>query len=140
MGNLSGKNVLVTGASSGFGRAIALAFAKAGAHVALVGRNQERLQAIITGAPKDSQLGALYASYMDEARLEQLDAAPLMADLARVDAIKSKTEFAKEMANSFSDFGATLFHALGVPPETRLGADGFTRPASAGQPVPDLFG
>ena len=38
------------------------------------------------------------------------------------------------------DFGATLFHALGVPAETRLGADGFTRPVSAGQPVLDLFG
>jgi hypothetical protein len=38
------------------------------------------------------------------------------------------------------DFGATLFHALGVPPETRLGADGFTRPASAGRPVLALFG
>ncbi len=37
------------------------------------------------------------------------------------------------------DFGATLFTALGVPPETRLGADGFTRPASAGKPVLDLF-
>jgi hypothetical protein len=36
-------------------------------------------------------------------------------------------------------FGATLFHALGVPPETRLGADGFTRPASTGQPVMELF-
>lgn len=38
------------------------------------------------------------------------------------------------------DFGATLFHALGVPPETRLGADGFTRPASAGEPRMELFG
>jgi uncharacterized protein (DUF1501 family) len=38
------------------------------------------------------------------------------------------------------DFGATLFHALGVPPDTRLGADGFTRPASAGKPVLSLFG
>jgi hypothetical protein len=37
-------------------------------------------------------------------------------------------------------FGATLFHALGVPPETRLGADGFTRPASEGRPVAALFG
>ncbi len=36
-------------------------------------------------------------------------------------------------------FGATLFHALGVPPETRLGADGFTRPASSGQPLVELF-
>jgi hypothetical protein len=38
------------------------------------------------------------------------------------------------------NFGATLFHALGVPPETRLGADGFTHPASAGQPIVGLFG
>jgi hypothetical protein len=37
------------------------------------------------------------------------------------------------------NFGATLFHALGVPPETRLGADGFTRPASEGQPIKALF-
>jgi hypothetical protein len=37
------------------------------------------------------------------------------------------------------DFGATLFHALGVPPETRLGADGFTHPASTGKPILGLF-
>jgi uncharacterized protein (DUF1501 family) len=37
-------------------------------------------------------------------------------------------------------FGATLFHALGVPPGTRLGADGFTRPASGGEPILELFG
>lgn len=37
------------------------------------------------------------------------------------------------------DFGATLFHALGVEPDTRLGADGFTHPVSAGRPVLDLF-
>jgi hypothetical protein len=36
-------------------------------------------------------------------------------------------------------FGATLFHALGIPPETRLSPDGFTRPASLGQPVLSLF-
>jgi uncharacterized protein (DUF1501 family) len=37
------------------------------------------------------------------------------------------------------DFGATLFHALGVPPETRLSPDGFTRPASTGRPIVELF-
>jgi uncharacterized protein (DUF1501 family) len=37
-------------------------------------------------------------------------------------------------------FGATLFHALGIPPDTRLAADGFTRPASAGEPLRELFG
>jgi len=37
------------------------------------------------------------------------------------------------------DFGATLFHALGVPPETRLSPDGFTLPVSEGKPVLELF-
>jgi uncharacterized protein (DUF1501 family) len=38
------------------------------------------------------------------------------------------------------DFGATIYHALGVAPETRLAADGFTRPASTGRPILDIFG
>jgi uncharacterized protein (DUF1501 family) len=38
------------------------------------------------------------------------------------------------------DFAATVLHALGVAPDTRLGADGFTRPASVGRPILDLFG
>ncbi len=37
-------------------------------------------------------------------------------------------------------FGATLFHALGVPPETRFGPDGFSERVSAGEPVMQLFG
>ena len=46
MSNLSGQNVLVTGASSGFGEAIALQFAQVGAHVALVARREEKLRAL----------------------------------------------------------------------------------------------
>ena len=46
MNTLSGKNVLVTGASSGFGEAIALQFSQAGAHVALVARREEMLRAL----------------------------------------------------------------------------------------------
>jgi hypothetical protein len=38
------------------------------------------------------------------------------------------------------DMGATIFHSLGIPPETRLGRDGFTRPINTGQPLLDLFG
>lgn len=43
---LKGKTALVTGASSGIGRAMALALAAAGAQVALVGRSRERLQEV----------------------------------------------------------------------------------------------
>jgi hypothetical protein len=38
------------------------------------------------------------------------------------------------------DFAATILHALGVPPETRLSPDGFTRAASPRQPILELFG
>ena len=44
--DLSGKTVLVTGASSGIGRALALALAEEGARLALVGRSEERLRAV----------------------------------------------------------------------------------------------
>lgn len=44
--DLSGKVVLVTGASSGIGRALAIAAGAAGAQVALVGRSKERLNEV----------------------------------------------------------------------------------------------
>ncbi len=48
--------------------------------------------------------------------------------------------YVKDNPVSPEDFGATLFHALDVAPETKLGSDGFTRAVSAGKPVLDLFG
>lgn len=44
--DLSGKNVIVTGASSGMGAAAATLLAGAGANVALVGRDEARLNAV----------------------------------------------------------------------------------------------
>jgi len=44
--NLKGRNALVTGASKGLGRAMALALAKNGARVALVSRDREKLESV----------------------------------------------------------------------------------------------
>ena len=45
--SLSGKTILITGASSGIGRAIAISCSQQGAKVVLNGRNQQRLQATL---------------------------------------------------------------------------------------------
>lgn len=46
--------------------------------------------------------------------------------------------YVRDRPVSPENFGATLFHLLGVPPETRLSPDGFTRPASTGQAIAEL--
>jgi hypothetical protein len=48
--------------------------------------------------------------------------------------------YVKDNPVSPENFAATLFQALGIPPETRLSPDGATQPASSGQPVRELFG
>jgi NAD(P)-dependent dehydrogenase (short-subunit alcohol dehydrogenase family) len=49
--SLSGKRILVTGASSGIGRAVAMAVAGMGAAVVVTGRNQERLDDLLVALP-----------------------------------------------------------------------------------------
>ena len=48
MGILEGKTAIITGASSGFGKGTALAFAKAGCDLILTGFNSDKLQAAAT--------------------------------------------------------------------------------------------
>jgi putative endopeptidase len=102
----------------------------------LADRNQEQLRAIVMSAPKDSQLGAFYASYMDEPRLEQLDDAPLKPDLARVDAIKSKAEFTRFMADTMHDFGSTVY-GLGLLPDPANPKVNIAYVGSGGMGMPD---
>lgn len=78
-------------------------------------RTQEQLRSIVVAAPAESQLGAFYRSYMDEARLEELGDAPLRHDLARIDAISNRAEFTRYMASTPASFGSTLFAILPLP-------------------------
>ncbi len=47
MNDFTGKTVLVTGGTSGIGRACAMRFAKEGANVIIAGRSKEKGQAIV---------------------------------------------------------------------------------------------
>jgi NAD(P)-dependent dehydrogenase (short-subunit alcohol dehydrogenase family) len=63
---MQGKIILITGATNGIGKASALALARMGAHVALVGRSPERLDAThteITGDPAVQRAGGTASSY-----------------------------------------------------------------------------
>jgi short-subunit dehydrogenase len=51
---LSDKVVVITGASSGIGKAIAIVFAKAGASVVVASRNQSTLDEVVTEIKKDN--------------------------------------------------------------------------------------
>ena len=65
--NLRGRAALVTGASSGFGEAVALGLAKAGAKVALAARREDRLRDLaqrITDAGGQAQV--IVADFTDE--------------------------------------------------------------------------
>lgn len=61
--DLSGRTVVVTGASSGIGRAVTEAFAEAGANLVIVGRNEQRLAATL--AAVTSNRGAAISVNVD---------------------------------------------------------------------------
>ena len=72
MTTLQGKSALVTGASSGFGQAIAVQFAAAGAHVALVGRDAARLQVTADEiAAQGGRVTICAADIADEAQIQR---------------------------------------------------------------------
>ena len=73
--SLLGKRILVTGASSGIGRAIAIECSRMGANVILTARNEERLNETL--------------QQMDNIQLHQI----IVADLSNMDDIKSLVDF-----------------------------------------------
>lgn len=77
--SLSGKQILVTGASSGIGRSIALACAKMGATVIITGRNLERLNETLSQMPE----GDHKAITADITKAEDIES--LVSELPKLD-------------------------------------------------------
>ena len=78
--------------------------------------SQEQIRALIEHAPTTTQLGAMYQSFMNEAAVEKVDAAPLLADLKTVAAITDREAFTKFMGQTNGRFGFTVV-GPGVAPD-----------------------
>ncbi|GAA3129518.1 SDR family NAD(P)-dependent oxidoreductase [Streptomyces echinatus] len=70
----SGRTALVTGAGSGIGRGIALAFAREGAHVVVAGRRREPLDETVALIEGEGEGGKALAVTADVSRAEDLRA------------------------------------------------------------------
>ncbi|MCR5873506.1 peptidase M13 [Phenylobacterium sp. J426] len=87
-----------------------------GAFNALAELSQERLRVLAeraashpdAGGP-EGQVGTLYKSFMDEARVNALGATPLAANLARVRAAKTRSDVARLMGETSKGFGQSVF-------------------------------
>jgi NAD(P)-dependent dehydrogenase (short-subunit alcohol dehydrogenase family) len=72
---LKGRKALVTGASKGLGRAMAIALAKHGAHLILVSRDREKLEAVAKEITDDGgQADVFPADITKEEQVQQLEA------------------------------------------------------------------
>lgn len=69
--SIEGKTIIVSGATSGIGRATAITCAGLGAKVVAVGRNQERLDSLMLELEGDGHL-AINADLTDEAQVQAL--------------------------------------------------------------------
>lgn len=82
--------------------------ASAGVDYDVYNLTQRQLRAVVSGAPATSQVGGLYQSFMDEARVDALGAKPLMTDIAAVGAIKDKSAMARFMGQTQGGFGVSI--------------------------------
>jgi len=79
------RQALITGASSGIGKATALAFAKAGIDLALVSRSEEKLAAVASAAQQTGVRAKVYALDLAEVNHVQEQIGAIAADFGSID-------------------------------------------------------
>jgi retinol dehydrogenase-12 len=109
MGDMSGKRVLVTGATAGIGKQTALELAQRGAEVIIVGRNAEKTAAVVA-----------------ELRLQSGSTAidSLLADLSSMASIRT---FAAAFAAKYDRLDVLVNNAGAFYPKRDLTVDGWER-------------
>jgi putative endopeptidase len=107
-------------ANGGYEKAMVIPADRAsfGAFDALNELSQARLHALLdkaaadtSGAGEQAKVGALYRSFMDEAKVDALGAKPMAADLAAIKAEKTKADVARAMGKAQHVYGGSLFAA-----------------------------
>jgi putative endopeptidase len=80
--------------------------------------SQSRMHAVLDAAAADkaatgerAQVGTLYRSFMDQAKVEALGARPMAKDLAAIRAAKTRSDIARLMGQSQKTFGGAFFSA-----------------------------
>jgi len=111
--SLEGKCILVTGASSGIGRGIAVACAKMGARIVLSGRNKARLQETLFSLEGDGHLVLSGDLNCEDTRNEIVEKIPALNGIAYCAGI-SQIQMAKFMDQSSLEgiFQTNLFSPL----------------------------
>ncbi|HZZ31056.1 MAG TPA: M13-type metalloendopeptidase [Phenylobacterium sp.] len=107
-------------ANGGYVKALAIPADRVsyGAFDALNELSQDRLHALLGKAAangaavgEEAQVGGLYRSFMDEAKVNALGAKPMAGDLAAIKAEKTKSDVARAMGKAQHTFGGSLFAA-----------------------------
>jgi len=81
----TGKRALITGASSGIGKATALAFAKTGVNLALVGRSLDKLEAVASAARQTGVEAKAYTVDLSQIHAVPEKIAAIAADCGAID-------------------------------------------------------
>jgi NAD(P)-dependent dehydrogenase (short-subunit alcohol dehydrogenase family) len=116
--SLQGKNILITGASSGLGRSIAIEVSKMGASIVITGRNKERLENTydkLTGSGNyqivcDLTIKESFNNLCQE--LPQLDGVVMCAGIPCSTPVKHNSDnFMREIfeTNTFANFNLSKF-------------------------------
>jgi NAD(P)-dependent dehydrogenase (short-subunit alcohol dehydrogenase family) len=110
---VAGKNVLITGASSGIGRAAALKLGAAGARVLLVARNRERLEEVAKLVEKAGGEAAILAADITDADGVDALCRTVKRDFGGVDILvnnagRSIRRSLRLSENRFHDFERTM--------------------------------
>ena len=90
----------------------------AGTFIEMADRTDAALRVILEDAAADprragtplQQIGDLYRSYLDEARLAEVGTAPLSEELRRIDAIRTPSQFATEVGLIGTAFTSGIFN------------------------------